>query len=113
MAITFGSGMLHKHDRLTKDEGEDQRPKTARYTKSFHNADLRKRENYFYQSINSSSVAYIPTVSHERPSVNQLHSTIPLNEKQKSLINQASKHLFASAIPRTELFKTINNAPRN
>ena len=59
--------------------------------------DLRKRNNYFYQALNNSAVTYNPTV--ERPSVNQLYATMPLNEKQKEYVKVAAKHLKATGGP--------------
>jgi len=95
LARTMSTGILNS---VKKD---DLRPYTARPSPQHVRKDMRKSENFFYQTINQSEVAFTPTVSSAKISINQLYATMPLNEKQKSMVNRASKHLFASATPMT------------
>jgi hypothetical protein len=57
----------------------------------FKRDDMRKRQNFFYQSLNLSRVVYTPTCQSKRVSINQLHSTLPINDKQKQMIHEASQ----------------------
>ena len=48
-------------------------------------------------------MAFSPTISRNKIGVNLLHATLPLNMHQKSMVNNAAKHLYASAGPTTPM----------
>ena len=59
--------------------------------------DHRKRNNFFYSTLNNSNVRYEST--QRAPSNNNLFITAPIGGKIKQFVHDASHHLYANYKP--------------
>jgi len=87
------------HGGLTKDGSKGRLIKRE---------DMRKRNNFFYHTLNNANVIYSPCGS----SRNGLFATTPIGTHKSILVKRASQHLHANYRPATgTILKAKNFEP--
>lgn len=63
--------------------------------------DLRKRQNFYYQTLNNAYVRYAPSAApvHGSSVGSQLYSIFPMRKETQKLVEKASIHLKATPLP--------------